>query len=71
MFESDEYQNLTEHISFMGQGQYIAGCIVEKNINHLIIFEKNCKVKAMTELKETQVSLILNVTYIHKTDRQN
>lgn len=61
LFESDEYHNLTEHISFMGQGQYIAGCIAEKNVNNLIIFEKNCKLKAISELKETQVSC--NFTY--------
>lgn len=57
LFESVENFNLREPTSFMGQGQYIASCITEENVNHLIIFEKNCKMKAITELKQTQVIL--------------
>ncbi|CAG9816807.1 unnamed protein product [Phaedon cochleariae] len=55
--QSEDYPNLLEPVAFMGQGQCIACCASKSNINELIIFEKNCKVKAVFELSDIKGSI--------------
>ncbi|XP_018573163.1 elongator complex protein 1 [Anoplophora glabripennis] len=50
---SSEYPNLTEPIAFMVAGQCIA-CACVADVNSIVIFEKNCKVKSTFEVPENK-----------------
>lgn len=52
---SEAYLNLQQPVAFMGQGQCIASCAVKNGQNQLVIFEKNCKVKAEFDLPNIPV----------------
>ncbi|KAG5861018.1 hypothetical protein JTB14_000660 [Gonioctena quinquepunctata] len=60
--QSEEYMNLCEPVAFMGQGQRIACCSIKNDVNELVIFEKNCKVKEVYDLHEVK-GKIQNLVY--------
>lgn len=55
---SSDYPNLTDPIAFMVVGQCIA-CTSLGDINTIVIFEKNCKVKSTFEVPENKVISLL------------
>lgn len=55
---SSEYPNLADPIAFMVAGQCIA-CTSIGDVNTIVIFEKNCKVKSTFEVPENKVISLL------------
>uniref|UniRef100_A0A6P7GHW4 Elongator complex protein 1 n=1 Tax=Diabrotica virgifera virgifera TaxID=50390 RepID=A0A6P7GHW4_DIAVI len=56
--QSEPYTNLQDSVAFMGQGQCIACWAVKRSKEvQLVIFEKNCKVKAEFDMPEIQGSI--------------
>nr|XP_023024102.1 elongator complex protein 1 [Leptinotarsa decemlineata] len=78
LHQSEEYLNLCQAVSFMGQGQCIASCALRNDVNDLIIFEKNCKVKAVFELPEIKGTIKkllyhpqMNILAVQSTDKED
>lgn len=74
---SEPYTNLQDVVAFMGKGQCIA-CVAKNDENtKLVIFEKNCKVKAeydMTDIKGLVTKLLyhpqMNLLSVSFTDQK-
>ncbi|CAG9862706.1 unnamed protein product [Phyllotreta striolata] len=73
---SEAYPNLQEPVAFMGQGQCIACCSIGNDNTKLVIFEKNCKVKAeynitqvTDSVKKIQYHPIMNMLAVSFTDK--
>lgn len=78
LHQSEAYCNLGQPVSFMGQGQYIACCAVHNEINEIVIFENNCKVKATFSVPNSkgQIRKLLyhpqmNMLAVHSMDNDD